>query len=135
MPFITLKPDTNPFYTPASQPLPHSQGKLVDGMVQEMLDQGVIEESYSPWNSLLFLVPVKVGSLCPVIDFRCVNEATVSDHYPLPVLSVLLQFLGRHNKVLLVWISCPGTAKYVWMRRPLRSLSSARPMDTITGYV
>ncbi len=64
-----------------------------------MLQQGVIQESFSPWNSPLFLVPKKDGSLRPVFDFRRVNEVTFDDHYPLPVLRDLLMSLGRWNKI------------------------------------
>ncbi len=71
-------------------------------MVQQKVDellQGVIQESQSPWNSPLCLVPKKDGSYRPVIDFRKVNALTVPDHYPLPVLSELLQSTGKHNTV------------------------------------
>ncbi len=45
------------------------------------------------------MVPKKDGTLRPVIDFRRVNEVTVGDHYPLPVLRDLLMCLGRGNMV------------------------------------
>ncbi len=64
-----------------------------------MLEEGVIQESHSPWNSPLFLVPKKDGTFCPVIDFRHVNEVTEDDHYPLLVLRDLLMCLGRGNEV------------------------------------
>ncbi len=44
-------------------------------------------------------MPKKDGTLCPVIDFRRVNEVTVDDHYQLPVLRDLLMCLRRRNKV------------------------------------
>ncbi len=81
---IRVKPDTKPVYIPAYR-LPHSQRHVVDEQVKDMLDQGVIQNSRSPWNSLLFLVPKKDGSFRPVIDFRKVNEVTEVDRYPLPV--------------------------------------------------
>ncbi len=68
-------------------------------MIKDMLEQGVIHESNSPWNSPIFLVPKIEGTFCPVRDFRLVNEITVEDHYPLPVLRDLLMCLGRGNKV------------------------------------
>ncbi len=64
-----------------------------------MLAEGIIQESHSPWNSPLFLVPKKDGSYRAVVDFRRVNDATVPDHYPLPVLQDLLQFIGKNNTV------------------------------------
>lgn len=95
---IKLKPNTNPVYINAYK-LPHSQREVVQQLISEMLEQGVIKESNSPWNSPLFLVPKKDGSYRPVIDFRRVNTATVDDHFPLPVLRDLLMCLGRGNKV------------------------------------
>lgn len=95
---IRLKPNTKPVYIPAYR-LPHSQRAIVDDMIHDMLDKGVIQESCSPWNSPIFLVPKKDKSFRPVIDFRRVNDVTVDDHYPLPVLSDLLMSLGRGNKI------------------------------------
>ncbi len=91
---IRVKPDTKPVYIPAYR-LPHSQRQVVDEQVRDMLDQGVIQHSRSPWNSPLFLVPKKDGSFRPVIDFRKVNEVTEDDRYPLPVLGDLLMSLGQ----------------------------------------
>ncbi len=70
---IRVKPDTKPVYIPAYR-LPHSQRQVVDEQVKDVLDQGVIQHSRSPWNSPLFLVPKKNGSFRLVIDFRKVNE-------------------------------------------------------------
>ena len=95
---IKLKPGTKPVYIPAYR-LPHSQRKVVDEQIKEMLDQGVIQNSKSPWNSPLFLVPKKDGTYRPVIDFRKVNEVTENDRYPLPVLKDLLMSLGKGNKM------------------------------------
>ncbi len=95
---IKLKPGSNQVYINAYK-LPHSQRQLVEELIKDMLDQGVIQELNSPWNSPLFWVPKKDGSLRPVIDFWRVNEVTVDDHYPLPVLRDLLMCLGRGNKV------------------------------------
>ncbi len=95
---IRLKPGTQPVYVAACR-LPHSQKAIVDEVIQDMLDQGVIQNSCSPWNSPLFLVTKKDKSIRPVIDFRRVNDVTVDDHYPLPILSDLLMSLGRGNKI------------------------------------
>ncbi len=55
---IRVKSDTKPVYIPAYR-LPHSQRQIVDEQVTDLLDQGVIQHSRSPWNSPLFLVPKK----------------------------------------------------------------------------
>ncbi len=95
---IALQPNSQPTYVPSYR-LPHSQMQVVQQKVNKLLKEGVIQESHSPWNSSLFLVPKKDGSYRPVIDFRKVNALTVPDHYPLPVLSELLQSTGKDNTV------------------------------------
>ncbi len=50
---IKLKPGSNPLYINAYK-LPHSQRQLVEGLIKDMLDQGVIQESNSPWNSFFY---------------------------------------------------------------------------------
>ncbi len=72
---------------------------MVQQKVDELLKEGVFQDFQSPSNSLLFLVSKKDGSYRPVIYFRKVNALTVPDHYPLPVLSELLQPIGKHNTV------------------------------------
>ncbi len=93
---IKLKPGSRPVYIDAYK-IPHSQRG--EELIKDMLDQEVTQESNSPWNSPIFLVPKKDSTLRPVIDFRRVNEVTVDDHYSLPVLRDLLMCLGRGNKV------------------------------------
>ncbi len=94
---IKLKPGTQPIYVPAYR-LPHSQREIVEEHVKDMKAQGVIQDSLSPWNSPIFLVPKKDGSFRPVIDFRRVNEVTENEKYPLPVLKDLLMSLGQGNR-------------------------------------
>ena len=72
---------------------------MIQQKVDELLQEGVIQESHSPWNSPFFLVSKKDGSYHPVIDFRKVNALTVPHHYLLPVLSELLQSFGKDNKI------------------------------------
>jgi len=103
---INLQSGPNPVHNR----LPHSQRAIVDGMIQEMREQGVIQESQSPWNSPLFLVPKKDGSYRPVIDFRRVNDVTVSDHYPLSLLNDLLQSISKHNSVFTSLALLAGTS-------------------------
>ncbi len=71
----------------------------MDEQIDDMLQQGVIQPSKSPWNLPLFLVPKKDGQFRPVIDFRKINEVTEDDRLKFPVLSDLLMSLGHGNKV------------------------------------
>ncbi len=51
---ISLQPDAKPSFVPSYR-LPHSQRQVVQGKVDELLAEGVIQESRSPLNSPLFL--------------------------------------------------------------------------------
>lgn len=56
---------------------------ITDEEVNEMLQQGVIEPSHSPWSLPIVMVKKKDGKRRFCIDFRQVNEVTIRD-YPLP---------------------------------------------------
>ncbi|CAB0020960.1 unnamed protein product, partial [Nesidiocoris tenuis] len=65
-----------------------------------MLAQGIIRPSSSPWNSPLWIVPKKldhsnIQKYRIVIDYRSLNQKTISDKYPLPNITELLDQLGR----------------------------------------
>ncbi len=95
---MKLKPGTQPIYVSAYR-LPHCQRKIVEEHVKDVKAQGVIQDSLSPWNPSIFLVPMKDGTFRPVIDFRCVNEVTEGEKYSFPVLKNLLMSLGQGNSV------------------------------------
>ncbi len=95
---IKLKPVTQPIYDPAYR-LPHSKIATVDKLITEMLSQDVIEPSDSEWNFPLLLVLKPDGTMRPVIDYRKLNEQTISDRLPLPVISDILRSLGTTNKL------------------------------------
>nr|CAD2168303.1 unnamed protein product [Meloidogyne enterolobii] len=52
--------------------------------IQKMLENGIIEESNTPWVSNLVLVQKSDGKLRPCVDFRPLNKVTIADPYPLP---------------------------------------------------
>ena len=51
--------------------------------VNKMLSAGMIEPSSSPWASPLVLVTKTYGSIRYCIDYRCLNDVTLKDSYPL----------------------------------------------------
>jgi transposase InsO family protein len=69
--------------------LPH-----IDKQVQDMLDQGIIEPSQSPWVSNVVVVGKKDGTLRFCIDYRMLNNITRKDAYPLPRIGDCLDALG-----------------------------------------
>jgi hypothetical protein len=80
--------------------LPESQKEEVERQVKQLLQEGIIVKSDSPWNSPLLVVPKKTGpdgekKWHMVVDFRKLNEETVGDAYPLPDITEILDQLGQ----------------------------------------
>jgi len=72
----------------------------VQRQTEQMLADGVIQHSTSPWNSPILVVPKKIGASgkmkCRVVvDFRKLNDVTVGDSFPIPVISDVLNSLGN----------------------------------------
>lgn len=67
-----------------------SQKDEIKCLVQEMHDSIVIRPSGSSFSSLILLVKKKDGSWKFCIDFRALNEVTVKDKYPIPIIDELL---------------------------------------------
>lgn len=77
----------------APRRIPLHLQKEVDGILEEMKEQGVIEESESPWVFLAVLVKKKEGSLRFCIDYRKLNAVTIKDSYPLPRIDDIMDNL------------------------------------------
>jgi len=57
----------------------------VERQIKQILDQGVIIESSSPWMAPAVFIPKKSGELGTCIDYRQLNKHTLKDVYPLPL--------------------------------------------------
>ena len=90
---ITPKENARPFFIP-NYKMPMSRREVIDKMIEEMKADGVVQPSNSPYNSPLLLVPKKDGSWRMVIDYRRLNEQTVQERFPMPVISEVLAQLG-----------------------------------------
>ena len=64
--------------------VPHFLKEEVSHHMQEMLDNGVIVPSYSPWASPVVLVAKKDGSTRFCVNYRKLNSITKMNVYPLP---------------------------------------------------
>ena len=82
---------------PVRQPpqrVPFARRAKISSMVKEMLKNGVVEESNSPWASPIVLVKKRDGSLRFCIDYRQLNAVTWKDVFPLPRIDDLLDQLS-----------------------------------------
>ncbi|CAM8924213.1 unnamed protein product [Rhodiola kirilowii] len=90
---IPLVGDANPVN---QRPYRYStlQKTIIEKLVQEMLSKGHIQYSSSPYASPVVLVKKKDGSWRLCVDYRGLNQLTIKDKYPIPLLEDLLDELG-----------------------------------------
>lgn len=72
----------------------------IERQIKDMLDQKIIKDSNSPYNSPLWIVPKKIDNSNIkkwriVIDYRKLNEITIDDKFPIPNIDSILDKLGR----------------------------------------
>jgi len=65
-----------------------------------MIEQKIIRKSKSPYCSPIWIVPKKIDASGKpkfrlVIDYRSLNEITIDDKFPIPVMDEILGKLGR----------------------------------------
>lgn len=61
--------------------------------LRQLLEQGFIRPSNSPWGALVLFQKKKDGSLRLCIDYRGLNQVTVKNKYPIPRIDELLDRL------------------------------------------
>jgi hypothetical protein len=71
----------------------HSQKNLVELLVKEMLKNSEIRTSTSPYSSPIILVRKKDQSWRLCVDFRGLNDMTIKNKFPIPVIEDLLDEL------------------------------------------
>ena len=65
----------------------------LDKFLKEILEKGYIQPSQSPMASPFFFVSKKDGKLRPCQDYRYLNDWTIKNSYPLPLISDILNKL------------------------------------------
>ena len=63
--------------------------------IKKLLEQGIIEESTSPWSSPIVLVRKKDGSVRFCVDFRKLNNITAKDAFPIPRIDDIFDHLSQ----------------------------------------
>ena len=74
----------NPVRVPPRR-VPAHYREEVEEQISAMLEQGIIEESSSPWMAPAVFVPKKTGGVRICVDYRELNKKTAKDSYPLPL--------------------------------------------------
>lgn len=96
--FIRTKNEDPIYVKPYRQPPVQTQE--IKTQVEKLLKNNVIQESHSPWNAPVHLVPKKMDAsgevkFRMVIDYRRLNDITTDDKYPLPNITDLFDKLGK----------------------------------------
>ena len=87
---IELKPDA-----PATLPgkvyaLTQGEQQALEEFIKEHQRKGYIRPSKSPYAAPFFFIKKKDGKLRPVQDYRKINEWTIRNRYPLPLIPELI---------------------------------------------
>ena len=91
-------------------PMNPKETEACKAFIDEQLKSGKIRKSQLPQASPFFFVQKKDGGLCPFQDYQYLNEHTVKNAYPLPLISTLIDKLCYGTK--------PGPSFFYHSLRP-----------------
>ncbi|GKA91624.1 serine/threonine-protein phosphatase PP1 isozyme 2 [Tanacetum coccineum] len=89
---INLLPNTPPV-TVRPYKLPLNQKDVMEQMVKELLEAGVIRESQSSFSSPIFMVKKRDATWRICVDYMQLNKFTIKDKFPIPMLKELIDEL------------------------------------------
>jgi hypothetical protein len=89
---IELKPGTTPI-SRRSYRMPPNELAELKIQLQDFLEKGFIRPSSSPWGCPTIFVKKKDQTLRMCVDYRPLNEVTIKNKYPLPLIDILFDQL------------------------------------------
>lgn len=92
---IRLKDDIPVVYNPYRMSL--KEKEQLSEIIEDLLNNGIIRESSSPYASPVLLVNKKNGQKRLCVDYRALNRKTLKDKYPLPRIEDKLDCLGGNS--------------------------------------
>src|SRR5258707_13297774 len=90
---ISLEEGAKPFHSPIYSLLPPELTALQE-FLEEHTQNSFIRPTKSPWGAPVLFVKKKDGSLHLCVDFHALNKVTEKDHYPLLLITDLLNTPG-----------------------------------------
>jgi hypothetical protein len=91
---IDFKPNAPDALLCKVYPMTQEEDKGLLKFLREQEAKGYIRPSISPYASPFFFIQKKDGKLRPVQDYRRINDITISNQYPLPLITELLTDLS-----------------------------------------
>jgi hypothetical protein len=91
---IDFKPNAPDALPCKVYPMTQGEDQALLKFLKEQEAKGYIRPSISPYASPFFFIQKKDGKLRPVQDYRRINDITISNQYPLPLITDLLTDLS-----------------------------------------
>ena len=91
---IEIEPGNKPPYRPPYR-LGSAEQDELEEQIRDLLAQGFIQPSCSPYGAPVLFVPKKDGRWRMCVDSRALNKQTFKDRYRLPRIDLLLDRLGQ----------------------------------------
>ena len=147
--------DEHPAYTKQFR-IPHEHRSVLIEHLNNWLKLGVVSPSRSHYNSPIFCVPKKDGSLRPVLDFRAINNKSFIDKYSQREVQDCIDEIGRAQSTVFssldltagFWqlpldeksrkytaFTIPGLGSFEWNCTPMGLLGSPATFGRLMDFV